>query len=111
MTVLVSIPLENGESVVFEASDDLSVGGMVLAAKPDEVIERAGRTLEEALDKTLVPVAQAVMTRLAELKPQEVEVTLGLTLSAEAGVIISKVAGEASISVKFKWTVENPSGA
>jgi len=41
--------------------------------------------------------------RLREIEPDEAEVTLGLKVSAEAGVIISNVAGESSFEVKLTW--------
>jgi len=103
MSVLISVPLEDGGSIVVEASDDLTPDGVVLAARPGEVVKEAGQTLEEALDKTLVPVARALMGRLREIEPQEAQVTLGLKLSAETGVVISKVAGEASLTVTLIW--------
>jgi hypothetical protein len=104
MSVLISVPLSGGGSVVIEAPEELVPAGVELAAtRPGEVIQEAGQTLEEALDKTLVPVARAVIGRLREIEPQEAEITLGLKLSAEAGIVISKIAGEASIEVKLTW--------
>lgn len=103
MSVLISVPLENGGSIVVEAPEELTPPGVVRAARPGEVVKQAGETLEKALDNTLVPVAAAVMDRLEHIGPQGVEVTLGLKLSAEAGVVISKVAGEATLAVKLTW--------
>ncbi len=104
MSVLISVPLDEGGNVVVEVPEELVPAGVELAApRPGEVIKEAGQTLEEALDKTLVPVARALIGRLREIEPQEAEVTLGLKLSAEAGVVISKIAGEASLEVKLTW--------
>lgn len=104
MSVLISVPLDAGGSVVVEAPDELVPDGVELAAaRPGEVIKEAGQTLEEALDKTLMPVARALIGSLRDIEPQEAEVTLGLKLSAEAGVVISKIAGEASLEVKLTW--------
>ena len=59
MSVLISVPLEDGGSVVVEAPEELVPGGVELAAaRPGEVIKQADQTLEEALDKTLMPVAR-----------------------------------------------------
>ena len=103
MSVLISLPLRDGGSIIVEAPEELAPAGVVRASKPGEVVRTAAHTLEDALDQTLRPVAQALMSQLAELKPQEAEISLGLKLSAEAGVVISKVAGEASITVKLTW--------
>jgi hypothetical protein len=111
VSVLISVPLETGGSIIVEAPDELAPVGVVRAAKPGEVVKEAGETLEAALDRTLVPVVRAVMSRLETVAPQGVEVTLGLKLSAEAGVILSKVAGEASLQVKLTWRNEAAGGA
>jgi hypothetical protein len=111
MSVLIAVPLEDGRSIVVEAPEELSPAGVVRAARPGEVVKQAGETLENALDNTLVPVARAVMSRLDQIAPDGVEVTLGLTVSAEAGVVISKVAGEASFEVKLTWKRESSDGS
>jgi Trypsin-co-occurring domain 1 len=98
---LVSIPLESGERVIIEVDDHLA--GVRRATRPGEVVEKAGQTLEGALDETLVPVARAVIERLKLMKPQQAEVTLGLKLTGEVGFVISKAAGEASLMVKLTW--------
>ncbi len=111
MSVLISVPLENGDSIVVEAPEELTPAGVVRASRPGEVVKQAGETLEEALDKTLVPVARAVIDRIQGLGPQEVEVTLGLKVSAEAGVVLSKIAGEATLAVKFTWKPAEANGS
>jgi hypothetical protein len=103
MSVLVSLPLASGASLTVEADDDRSSAGMTRAAKPGEIVATVGQTLEDALDTTLVPVAEAIVERLQTIAPSEAEVTLGLKLSAEVGVIVSKVAGEATLQVKLTW--------
>jgi hypothetical protein len=103
VSVLISVPLADGGSIVVEAPEELTPAGVVRASRPGEVVKQAGETLEAALDRTLVPVAKAVMSCLQEIGPDGVEVTLGLKLSAEAGVVVSKVAGEASLAVKLTW--------
>jgi hypothetical protein len=111
MSVLISVPLQDGGSIVVEAPEELASAGVVRASRPGEVVKQAGETFEEALDKTLVPVARAVIGCLEEIAPQQVEVTLGLKLSAEAGVVISKIAGEASLEVKLTWKREHAGGS
>ena len=84
---------------------------VAVAHRTEAIVKQTTETFEEALDKTLVPVARAVMKCLEDISPQEIEVTLGLKLSAEAGVVISKVAGEASLTVKLTWKREDAGGA
>ena len=103
MSLLIKVPLESGGSIVVEAPEELASAGVVRASRAGEVVKEAGETFEEALDRTLVPVARAIVSRLEEISPESVEVTLGLKLSAEAGVVVSKVAGEATLSVKLTW--------
>ena len=103
MSVLISFPAGSGGRVVVEAPEDLASAGVVLAARPGEVVKEAAKTLEEALDDTLTPLAHAVLAKLAELKPDSAEVTLGLTFTAEAGLVVAKASGEASLQVKLVW--------
>ena len=103
MSLLIEVPLESGGSIVVEAPEELAPAGVVRASSPGKVVKQAGETFEEALDRTLVPVARAIVSRLEEIAPESVEVTLGLKLSAEAGVVLSKVGGEATLSVKLTW--------
>jgi hypothetical protein len=101
------MPLEDGGRLVFEAPEDLTPAGVTLAARPGEVIEQAGETIEAAINKALRPVAKALKAQFVEFEPDEVRVTLGLTLTAEAGLIVSKVSGEAAISVTMSWSREH----
>lgn len=110
MSVLVSVPVQSGGTIVVEAPDELVPAGVVRASRPGEVVKEVGQTLEEALDKTLVPVGRAVVDRLDEIAPDGVEISLGLKLSAEAGIVISKAAGEASLVVKLTWSRERGDG-
>jgi hypothetical protein len=111
MSVLIEVPFEDGGSVVVEAPEEVVSAGVVRAARPGQVAKQAGETFESALDNTLVPVARAVVGRVKELGPQTVEISLGLKLAAEAGAVISKVAGEASLVVKLTWERERSGGS
>ncbi|MGE0227461.1 MAG: CU044_2847 family protein [Dehalococcoidia bacterium] len=109
MSLLVAMPLAEGGRIVFEAPEDLTPAGVTLAARPGDVIEQAGETIEAAIERALTPIAKALKAQFDTLKPDQVEVSLGLTLSAEAGLIISKMSGEAAISVTMSWSREQPS--
>ncbi|MGK7928952.1 MAG: CU044_2847 family protein [Spirulina sp.] len=68
-----------------------------LAAKSAEVLERAMDTIEGMAERTIQTI-----DRLTN-KPSEVEVEFGIKLDAEAGALIAKTGGEASLTVKLVW--------
>ena len=68
-----------------------------LAAKSAEVLERAMDTIEGMAERTIQTI-----DRLTN-KPSEVEVEFGIKLDAEAGALIAKTSGEASLTVKLVW--------
>ena len=109
MKRLVEYPLADGGSILVEVEiDEEEQGGIVPAASPGEIAARATQTLEEALDR-IKPAAGAVVKKLRELsdRPDEVEVTFGLKLTAEAGAIIAAAGIEANYTVTLKWTARD----
>lgn len=100
MTRLVEFPLEAGGSVIVQV--DETETGPVPAATPGEIAARARISFEEATAR-LRPIAQAVLAQVKDLGPREVTVELGLTFSAEAGVILAKTTGQGSCKVTLKW--------
>ena len=77
----------------------------VAAVDTGQMVYEAQQTLEQALDK-VKPVASTVISKLKSgltTPADEVEVTFGLKLSAEAGVVFSSVGGEVTFEVKLKW--------
>ena len=103
MAQLVRLPLENGGSIVVEADEDL---GVVRAGKPGEVVAE----LEQTLESYLGGVQQAAGAVIDKLRAtgQEIELELGIKLSAKAGVIIANTAGEANIKVTVRWRRDGP---
>jgi hypothetical protein len=105
MNRLVKFPLESGGFVYIEVSEMEREGGLVKASSglPDEVSE----TFESALN-SLSPIANAIVSRLISVSnpPSEVGVEFGLTLKADAGLVITKVGAEANFKVSLKWTGE-----
>ena len=47
----------------------------------------------------------AVVARVREVPvaPTEIELEMGIKLSADAGIILASVASEANLSLKLKW--------
>lgn len=106
MKRLVEFPLEDGECMLVEI-DEPEQGGLVGASRTGNAIAKAQQTLEESLER-VKPAAQSVIDKLRKLNdpPDEVEVSFGLKLSAEAGVVLAAGGMEANYSVTLKWIKE-----
>ena len=100
MKRLVEFPLQEGGSVVVQI-DEPDIGGSVRAARGD-TIEQAKETLEDALDKVL-PAARNVVEKLQSMRPNEIEVTFGISLSFKAGAFIT-AGTDANFGVTVRWT-------
>ena len=107
MRHLIEFPLEDGGSIVIEVDEPETEGGVVRAARPGEIVAKAGQTFEEALER-VKPAAGAIIKKLKELSdaPDEVEVEFGLKMSAQAGAVIAVASVEANYRVKLRWTRE-----
>jgi hypothetical protein len=103
MAYLVRFPIAGGESVIVEMDDDQLAGFAPAAVAPGEVAATATESFESAVDR-LLPAVRAIGERMKQLAPEELTVALGVKLTAEAGVIVAKAAGEANFTVTLKWT-------
>ena len=101
MPHLIEFEMADGGTVVVEVDDD-QLAGFAPAAAPGEVAAKATESFEAALDRLLPPI-KAIGERVRALSPDEVEVALGVKLTAEAGVIVAKAAAEANFTVKLHW--------
>ena len=102
MSYLVEFPVAGNESVIVEMDDDQLAGFAPAAVSPGEVAARASESFEAAVDK-LLPTVRAIGDRMRELAPDELTVALGVKLTAEAGVIVARAAGEANFTVTLCW--------
>ena len=100
MTELVAVPLESGGAVVVEM--DGIESGVVKARKPGQIVAEAAQTLEAALD-SVTPAAQSILAKLRQARLPDVTVEFGVTLTAEAGAVIAKTAGECHLKVTLNW--------
>jgi hypothetical protein len=100
MKRLVEFPLQEGGSVIVQI-DEPDMGGPVRAARGD-TIEQAKDTLEDALNKVL-PAAHSVIQKLQSMRPNEIEVTFGISLSFKAGAFIT-TGTDANFGVTVHWT-------
>ena len=105
MKRLVEFPLQDGGTMFVEVDEPEPPGGVVRAARPSDVVEKAKETLEDALDK-IKPAAESIIDKLRGLhdEPDEIEVEFGIKLSAEAGAFIASAGVEANYTVTLKWT-------
>jgi hypothetical protein len=68
------------------------------------VVARSAQTIQAAIAQ-LKPAAQALVDTFTELprRPDEMSVTFGVELSAEAGAIIAATTASANFSVTISW--------
>lgn len=102
MKRLVEFPLQGGGSIIVQI-DEPEVGGTVRAARGD-VIEKARDTLEDALNR-VIPATKSVATQLKSIRPDEIEVTFGITLSMQAGAFIT-AGSDANFGATVRWTAK-----
>lgn len=104
MKRLVEFPLEDGTSILAEVDVLEAEGGMVRAARADELVEKAQETFETAMEK-IQPIAAGMIAKLGDLRtPAEtIEVEFGIKLSASAGAILACAATEANFKVVLTW--------
>ncbi len=108
MAELVAVPLEGGGVIVVDM--DHAQAGVVKAGRPGQIIGKAAQTLEAALD-SITPAAQSILSTLRPARPQEITVEFGLTLTAEAGAVITKVASGCHLKVTLRWDrADDPAG-
>jgi hypothetical protein len=102
MAYLVEFPMASGGTVTVEMEEE-QLGGFSLAAvQPGEIATTAASSFESAVDRVL-PALQAISTRMKQLAPEELTISVGVKLTSEAGVIVAKAAGEANFTVTLKW--------
>jgi len=103
MKYLTEFPLIDGTSVVIEV-DEPEPDGLVQAARPGEVVERATQTLEAALQK-IKPMAGAVLATLQSLAqlPDEVQVEFGVRVTARAGAVLVAAGVDGHYRITLTW--------
>lgn len=103
MTYILDVPVDGGGRLLVEAPAGALPDGLELAApRPGEVVARARASLEDSLDQ-LKPAIEALHTRLRDLAPSGISVEFGLTLGAEAGLVVAKGHSEVHFTVTLSW--------
>ncbi|MFE3325877.1 CU044_2847 family protein [Streptomyces sp. NPDC059176] len=82
--------------------------GLVQVARPGQVVARATRSLSDML-AGIRPVAENFVDGFRDMtrQPDEIGVEFGLSLSAEADVVISRTTGQANFKVTLTWRNES----
>jgi hypothetical protein len=75
-----------------------------VALSPDDIARKSAQAVDRAME-TVRDMAGRVTTTLGALAepPSQVAVEFGIKLDVEAGALIAKAGGEASITVKLAW--------
>jgi hypothetical protein len=107
---LVEFPLEDGSSLLVEVDEPVPEGGVVRAARPGEVAEKATQTFEAALAK-IKPMAGAIFTTLQDLAqcPEQIQVEFGVKITASAGAVLASAGVEGTYKVTLTWRSGLPS--
>ncbi|MEM9447311.1 MAG: CU044_2847 family protein [Cyanobacteria bacterium P01_E01_bin.6] len=107
---LAQFKLNDGTAFLVEVDKLQAIRGSsierVAAVNSEQMVLQATQTLEQAID-LVRPVASTVLSRLQAgltTPADEVEVSFGLKLSAQAGVVFGSVGGDVTFGVKLKWT-------
>ena len=101
MTRLLRFPTADGQ-VVVEVSE--TEPGVRPAGRGSGQIADVGRRFEDALSEVRDAAASALeVFRDGRLNPDEVTITFGVRLNAEAGAVIAKTTVEGHLTVELKW--------
>ncbi|MGW0991958.1 CU044_2847 family protein [Streptomyces sp. NPDC002523] len=108
MNKLMEFTTEDGAVVTVEATDATGGTRLVSNAQGGPAAQVA-RTFEATLDGVRAATLSALRVfRDGTLRPDSVELEFGVKLTAEAGAIIAKGAGEGQLVVRLAWTSQRP---
>lgn len=100
----VEVPLGDGSGEVVRIQIREVDESLVRVGRGGRTVARAGQSLGQMLD-TVRPVADSFVARFRELAhaPDEIALEFGVSLSAEADVVIASTATAANFSVTLTW--------
>jgi Trypsin-co-occurring domain 1 len=96
---------DEGSVVLVEVEEPVQGATQRVALNPGRLAYQATKSFTEALAKSVKPVASAIIQEMRSLDepPDEIEATFGLTMSMEAGAVITAGSG-ANFSITLKWS-------
>ncbi|MFF4945495.1 MULTISPECIES: CU044_2847 family protein [Streptomyces] len=100
----VEVPLGDGSDETIRVQIREVDESLVRVGRGDRSVARAGRSFGQMLD-TVRPVAESFVGRFRGMAnaPDEVTLEFGVSLSAEADVVIASTATAANFSVSLTW--------
>ncbi|GAA2811894.1 CU044_2847 family protein [Kitasatospora aburaviensis] len=106
MAYLVELPVGSvdGNPDVVRVEIEQVAEGLVQVARPGQVVARATRSMGDML-AAVRPVAQDFVDGFRGMAhgPDEIGIEFGLSLSAEADVVISSTSAQANFKVSLTW--------
>ncbi|WP_405095676.1 CU044_2847 family protein [Micromonospora sp. NBC_01412] len=101
MTEVVEFALDGG-GIVLVAVDDTP--GITPASTAEDVLRRAGMSFNRAIGQAR-DAASAALTEFRSMadRPDEVEISFGVQLSAEAGALIARTGVQGQLQVTVRW--------
>jgi hypothetical protein len=104
MKQVVEIPLDDTGRMVFAEVDLAEDDAYAPAAiEPEELLDKAGGSVQAALERVVRPTAKVLMEQLGKLDPATVELEFGLRLNGKAGVVFASSELEGHLQVKLTW--------
>lgn len=107
MTQLLELSVKDGAPVLFEVDEPRPVTRS--AGRTADAVIHAEASLERVLGQ-LGPTLRAVISQVRDSvdRPDEIEIELGVKVSADANVIIARAGGEANFRVSLRWAQGGP---
>ena len=100
MAQLASFPSDAGPPLIVEVADDDYM--LERVARDDRGVIQVTEKLEEALGRAM-PTLRIVVRSVQALSPDAAKIEFGITLTAEAGVVVAKTAVEGHFTVTLSW--------
>lgn len=98
----VELPIDDEQTIYVEVTDE----GLTQVGPRDQV-EKMQHRLDDAIERVVTMGRRSVEKARASLEPpQEVQVELGLKLTAKTGFVIAESTGEAQFKVTLKWAID-----
>lgn len=101
---------EDGKEIKVELIEDSKSKGLTRGGtntRTGNTIIKAKKGFSQALD-SITDIADTALARLKHIKesPDEVSLEMSVKIDAEAGVVLTKLGGEAHFKLSIKWTKE-----
>lgn len=111
MKYLVELPVggTGGPAQVVGVEIERAPEGLVKISRPGQVVARAAHSLGEML-AAIRPVADNFVEGFADMAntPDEIGLEFGLSLSADANLVVATSAAQANFKVTLNWSKPGP---